>query len=163
MKDKAVQEVIKKNKIDQKLLPTMVLYLYEANPNTIQHSKLAKALTASEKDLPLVQHGTKDIIDYKESLKKEALQDGKKKNALQEFVAFLNKNEISFKVFLPGVDLQKRDRMPYKDFQQEVKNLKYKGQEFKSGDIIELMTSLDNPKDGKTVNLKKLHDEIQKS
>jgi hypothetical protein len=31
----------------------------------IQHSKLAQALAATEKDLPLIQEGTKDIIDYK--------------------------------------------------------------------------------------------------
>jgi hypothetical protein len=54
MSDKNVQEVVKKNKIES-MLPTIVLYLYQDNEITIQHSKLAQALSATEKDLPLVQ------------------------------------------------------------------------------------------------------------
>ena len=74
MKQKDVQEVLKKNKVDTPTMQqTIVLYLYEQNPMTIQHSKLAIALNSTEKDMPLIQFGTKDVMDYKNSLKKEAL------------------------------------------------------------------------------------------
>jgi hypothetical protein len=45
-----------------------VIYLSEENPNMISYKKLGEALKASEKDLPLVQHGTKDRMDYKSAL-----------------------------------------------------------------------------------------------
>ena len=78
------------------MLDNIVLYLYKSNSTMIDHQKLGQALIADvSKDLPLVQEGTQGKIDYKKKLKDEALQDGKKKGALQEFVSWMIKNGYS--------------------------------------------------------------------
>ena len=90
-------------------------------------------------------------------MKKEALQDGKKKNALGEFLGWMIKNDYSIKTLLPGID-PKLDTLPYAEFKTQ---LKYK--KFASSDDNELMIALDKPKTGKTVNLKLLADELRKA
>ena len=90
-------------------------------------------------------------------MKKEALQDGKKKNALSEFLGWMIKNDYSIKTLLPGID-PKLDTLPYAEFKTQ---LKYK--KFASSDETELMIALDKPKTGKTINLKLLADELRKA
>ena len=159
MKQKDVQEVLKKNKVDTPTMQeTIVLYLYEQNTMTIQHSKLAIALNATEKDMPLIQFGTKDMIDYKNSLKKEALSDGKKKNSIQEFLSWMVKMDYTLTDLFPGVDFKTTKKVPYQDFKTQ---LKYK--KFTSSDETDLLLALDKGKTGKAIDLPYLQDELKKA
>ena len=104
VRTKGLTELLKKLKVEENL-QMIVIYLAEVNPNLISHKKLAIALKASNKDLPLVQYGTKDLMDYKENLKKGALADGKKVNILQEFLSWMVKMDYTLKDLFPGADL----------------------------------------------------------
>jgi hypothetical protein len=79
----------------------------------ISHQKLAKALKASEKDVPLLQYGTGDLIDYKDKLKKEVLVDGKKKAPLQEFLQWMVKHDYGLKDLFPGADIATLKEIPF--------------------------------------------------
>lgn len=124
----------------------------------ISHKKLSDALKASEKDLPLLQYGTKDLMNYKESLKKDFKAEGTKTNVTQEFVSWMTKNDYALKDLFPGTDLAKVKLIPFADFQKE---LKYKN--FKSSDETELLMSLDKQKTKKGIDVLYLKDLLTKS